>query len=866
LKRILLILFIAFNSPLLFAQLTRIIEGTVENNTTTGLWYGVNIPRSLPTAFTYRNNSITSVNSSGYMLQAGDEEPASTNNKLDGEVITGNHFVWNGTDKTSITHGVFTGYNINAVLKYNYLYKVPMGLIRKSNGMTNTSGGVAYNIVNKTQAVGVVVKGINNVNIYNNTFYSDQVMYDGPGVGTWRGLIDIYSNTDGGLNAPSTGTKIKNNIFYTTHQIYNIYIYDAACLTGFESDYNVFYCVAGTPIFNYLGSYKTFAQWQALGYDTHSVIINPNFNNFTDFVPAARLDYGTNLGSAWQTGLSTSAIWTVGSAPATMNQNGTWQVGARIHSSQVIPVSNIAISSTDGSTAISTDNGTLQLSAAVLPSNATNKTITWSIVNGTGQATISVTGLVTAVENGTVTARATAADGSGVYGTFGITISGQVVPVTSISVTGAGGATVITSDNGTLQLTASVLPATATNKTVTWTLTNGTGQATINSSGLVSALSDGTVRARATATDGSGIFGTLVITIASQLIPVTSIIVTGAGGAITISSKNGTLQLSAEALPANATDRTVSWSVANGTGEATINTAGIVTAVANGTVTAKATANDGTGIFGTLVITISNQIVLVSGISVTGEDGARIITGNGATLQLSALVLPSNATNKTITWSIENGTGEADMDASGLVTAIANGTVTAIATSNDGSGISGTLVITISDQIVPVSEISVAGEGGKTTITSDNESLQLSAEVLPANATDRSVSWSIVNVTGAATISSEGLVTAVTNGTVTAQAMANDVSGVSGSLDISINIYNQKSNSIIVTADEIIIIFYEDFVSTIADLYNLQGNHVARKIVDTNTVIFNSSQFASGLYILVIRSREILLVEKIMVP
>ena len=126
---------------------------------------------------------------------------------------------------------------------------------------------------------------------------------------------------------------------------------------------------------------------------------------------------------------------------------------------KVIPVSNIALSSTDGSTAISTDNGTLQLSAAVFPSNATNKTITWSIVNGTGQATISVTGLVTAVENGTVTARATAADGSGVYGTFGITISGQVVPVTSISVTGAGGATVITSDKGTLQLTAAVLPA-----------------------------------------------------------------------------------------------------------------------------------------------------------------------------------------------------------------------------------------------------------------------------------------------------------------------------------------------------------------------------------------------------------------------
>ncbi len=51
------------------------------------------------------------------MLQAGDEDPAPTNNNLDGEIITGNKFTWNGTDMTSVTHGVFTGYNINAILK-----------------------------------------------------------------------------------------------------------------------------------------------------------------------------------------------------------------------------------------------------------------------------------------------------------------------------------------------------------------------------------------------------------------------------------------------------------------------------------------------------------------------------------------------------------------------------------------------------------------------------------------------------------------------------------------------------------------------------------------------------------------------------
>ena len=47
--------------------------------------------------------------------------------------------------------------------------------------------------------------------------------------------------------------------------------------------------------------------------------------------------------------------------------------------------------------------------------------------------------IVTAVSNGTVTARATANDGSGIVGSLVITISGQVIPVTGITVTGAGG-------------------------------------------------------------------------------------------------------------------------------------------------------------------------------------------------------------------------------------------------------------------------------------------------------------------------------------------------------------------------------------------------------------------------------------------
>ena len=394
-RYIIILTLLLLNSSSLLAQTVLTIEGIPTNNAEPGNWDGVNILRNQPTTFTFRNNSITSVNSTGYMLQAGDENPAGSNNNLDNAVITGNKLIWNGTDLSSDTHGLFTGYNINVLMKFNYLYRVHLGLIRKSNGMSDISGGVAYNIVKSPIGVAAVAKGINGVCFYNNTFYSDQAVYGGPGIGTWRGLVDVYSNTDYGLHAPSTGTKIKNNIFYTKNLISNIYIYDAACLTGFESDYNLFYCESGTPMFNYLGTLKTFAQWQALGYDTHSVVVNPNFNNLTDFVPGSRLDFGTNLGSTWQTGLSTTATWIVGTSPETALQNGTWQVGARIYTSEVVPVSGISV--TAGSSNITTDNGTLQLSATVLPDNATDKTVTWSIINGTGKATISLTGHVISV-------------------------------------------------------------------------------------------------------------------------------------------------------------------------------------------------------------------------------------------------------------------------------------------------------------------------------------------------------------------------------------------------------------------------------------------------------------------------------------
>ena len=203
------------------------------------------------------------------------------------------------------------------------------------------------------------------------------------------------------------------------------------------------------------------------------------------------------------------AIWDVALSAAEVLQLGGF-------ASNVL-VSEITVTGTGGVSIINTQSGTLQMIAAILPDNATDKTVTWSVTNGTGEATISTDGLLTAVKNGTVTVNATSNDGGNVVGSLVITISNQaVILVTGITVTSSGGATTITTKGGTLQMIATILPENATSKNVNWTIANGTGDASISSGGLLAAIADGTVTVKATSTDGSNVFGSMLITVSNQ--------------------------------------------------------------------------------------------------------------------------------------------------------------------------------------------------------------------------------------------------------------------------------------------------------------------------------------------------------------
>ncbi len=143
--------------------------------------------------------------------------------------------------------------------------------------------------------------------------------------------------------------------------------------------------------------------------------------------------------------------------------------------------------------------------------------------------------------------------------------------------------------------------------------------------------------------------------------------------------------------PNNATLPCVTWS-SNKPSVAEVNPdSGFVTALSAGTAKIRATAIDGSGKYAECSITV-NPHIYVNNVDVTR---ASLTMYKGNTHQLSAIVTPANADNKTIRWYSDN-TKIATVDAiSGLVTAKSAGRVAIYARAQDGSGVSDYCCLTV---------------------------------------------------------------------------------------------------------------------------------------------------------------------------
>ncbi len=283
----------------------------------------------------------------------------------------------------------------------------------------------------------------------------------------------------------------------------------------------------------------------------------------------------------------------------------------------------------------------------------------------------------------------------------------------------------------------------------------------------VNANKIGTATITATTTDGTNLNASCFVTV---LQPVTSISLNKTNTSLFIgSSESLTVTLS----PNNASIKDILW-VSSNPAIAIVDENGTITALKAGTATITARTTDGSNLSASCAVTVLQRMVT----SITlNKSSTSLYTGDSETLV--ATVSPSNASNKTVSWS-SSKTSVATVDQNGKVTAVKAGTATITVRTTDGSNLSASCTVTVWQLATGI------------TLNSDDFSLYvgygktLSAIITPDDATNKNVTWSSSNST-VATVNTSGYVTAKRIGTATITAKTKDGSNLTASCMVTVN-------------------------------------------------------------------------------
>lgn len=250
-----------------------------------------------------------------------------------------------------------------------------------------------------------------------------------------------------------------------------------------------------------------------------------------------------------------------------------------------IPVTGVSVVYTSSTLEV---NDTVDLQITVSPDNATNKNVT-CISSNTNVATVSESGIVTAIAEGTATITITTEDG-GFTATSKIVVKNQEKEEKEIPVTGItlDKTTATIKESATVKLTPTIAPENATNKNVIWTSSNAS-VATVTG-GVVTGVKAGTATITATTVDGNKI-ATCTVTVEEI---VHSVSVTS------VSLNTNTLEMQvgdeytlvATLNPKDASNKDVTWTSSNEK-VVEVSSNGIITAKKEGTATVTVTTKDG---------------------------------------------------------------------------------------------------------------------------------------------------------------------------------------------------------------------------------------------------------------------------------
>ena len=378
----------------------------------------------------------------------------------------------------------------------------------------------------------------------------------------------------------------------------------------------------------------------------------------------------------------------------------------------------------------------------------------------------------------------------------------------------------------TATLSATVVPADATNKQVTWSSTN-TAVATVEN-GIVTAVSGGNATIKVTTEDGNHTATCEVLV----TVPVTGVTLSQTELPLV---KGATATLTATIVPSDATNQKVTWR-SNNTSIATVEN-GTVTAVSGGTVTITVTTEDGNH-------TARCEVTVT--VSATGVTllQTELPLAKGATATLTATVAPSDATNQKVTWRSSN-TSIATVE-NGTVTAVSAGNATITVTTEDGNHTATCEVtVTVSATGVTLSQTELPLAKGATAT--------LRATVVPSDATNQKVRWSSNN-TAVATVEN-GTVTAVSGGNATITVTTEDgnhTATCSVAVEATSAVEDAVFASVVVSPNP----FGEQLCITYGDLrgqyvlYNAQGVVVASEGLEDGETRINTASFTAGVYLL----------------
>lgn len=299
--------------------------------------------------------------------------------------------------------------------------------------------------------------------------------------------------------------------------------------------------------------------------------------------------------------------------------------------------------------------------------------------------------------------------------------------------------------------------------------------ATVDSKGKIKAKAAGTATITVTSKSNSKVKATCKVTVKQ---PVKEIRISKNVLAV---QKGKTVNIKATVKPKNASNKKLKYKTSNKK-IATVDSKGKVKGLKNGTVTITVTAADGSKKKATCKVGVYTAKIKKATVSPSKKT---LNVGQSVALK-TKVKSPSKGVANLFTWTSSNKK-VASVDANGKVKALKAGTATITGTAADGSKKKVTCKITVKQ---PVKEISITPAS---TQISEGQTVTLTANVSPADASNKNIAWTSSNAE-VATVDGNGVVTGKKAGNATITATATDGSGKSASATVNVIAKNDSVN------------------------------------------------------------------------